>query len=217
MTTPTPIDKAEWLRIAQRVQALAQTGLAFQPGPYDAERYQELLDLSQRMLQHMTGVPVPVLQEAVALDHGYATPKVDIRAVLLRGTEAILMVREKSDGGRWTVPGGWADVGYSPFEVAVKEVREETGLHVEAVRLLALWDKRKHAHPPQPWYCYKAYVLCRVLGGTLAADTPETTEARWVTRAELPGLDLSTDRVTLAQLQRMFDYADQPDLPTACD
>ena len=76
------------------------------------------------------------------------------------------MVQEKSDHNRWTLPGGWADIGYTPFEIAVKEAREETGLETEAVRLLALLDKKQHAHPPQPWYVYKAFVLCRVIGGS---------------------------------------------------
>ncbi|WP_036172541.1 NUDIX hydrolase N-terminal domain-containing protein [Massilia sp. 9096] len=210
-------DSSAWLRIAQRVQALAQTGLGFNPAPYDAERYQELLQLGQRMLHHLTGVPLPVLEREAATHSGYATPKVDIRAVLFRGVDAVLMVREKADAGRWTLPGGWADVGYSPFEVAVKEVREETGLQVEAMRLLALWDTRKHGHPQQTWAIYKAFIACRVIGGSLLAETPETTEARWVTRAELPGLALSTGRVTLAQLERLFTYAHQPDLPAACD
>jgi ADP-ribose pyrophosphatase YjhB (NUDIX family) len=96
-------------------------------------------------------------------------------------------------------------------------VREETGLAVEAVRLLALWDKRQHPHPPQPWYIYKAFILCRVLDGALQAETAETTEARWIARAELPGMDLSTGRVTLSQLERLFAYAEQPDLPASCD
>lgn len=210
-------DSGAWLRIAQRVQALAQTGLGFGPAPYDAERYQELLQLGQRMQHHLTGVPLPVLEREAAAHTGYATPKIDIRAVVFRGTDAILMVREKADGNRWSLPGGWADVGYSPFEVAVKEVREETGLHVEATRLLALWDMRKHPHPPQSWAIYKAFVGCRVHGGALLGETPETTEARWVARAELPGLALSTGRVTLSQLERLFAYADDPDLPAACD
>jgi HAD superfamily hydrolase (TIGR01509 family) len=210
-------DSGAWLRIAQRVQALAHSGLGFNPAPYDAERYQELLQLGQRMLHHLTGVPLPVLEQEAATHTGYATPKIDIRAVVFRGTEAILMVREKADGGRWSLPGGWADVGYSPFEVAVKEVREETGLHVEATRLLALWDMRHHPHPPQTWYIYKAFIGCRVLGGDLLGETPETTEARWITRAELPGLALSTGRVTLSQLERLFAYAEVPNLPAACD
>ncbi|TWI45841.1 phosphoglycolate phosphatase-like HAD superfamily hydrolase [Pseudoduganella flava] len=210
-------DETPWLWIAQRLQALAQAGLAYNPPPFDAERYQEVLALSQRMLGGLTGHPPARYAEAAAPEQGYPTPKVDIRAVLFRGTDEILMAREKHDGGRWSLPGGWADVGYTPFEVAVKEVQEETGLDTEAVRLLALWDKRVHPHPPQSWYVYKAFVLCRITGGSLLADTAETTEVRWVHRSELAGLDISVDRVTLSQLERLFDFASDPDLPTLCD
>lgn len=209
-------DPAAWLAMAQRVQALAQAGLAYNPPLFDAERYQELLDISHRMLCDLTRIPVTVFEEAIAAERGYPTPKVDVRAVLLRGDE-MLLVREKHDGGRWSLPGGWADVGCTPCEVAVKEVREETGLEVEPVRLLALWDKRRHPHPPQAWYVYKAFILCRVAGGALANDTSETTEARWVPHAALAGLDLSTDRVTLSQLERLFLLAADPALPAECD
>ena len=206
-----------WLGIAQRLQALAQAGLAYDPHVYDAERYQEILALSQRMLGHLTGLPIPFFEQAVAAERGYPTPKVDVRAVMFRGTDEILMVREKSDGGRWSLPGGWADVGCTPFEVAVKEVREETGVRVQALRLLALWDMRRHPHPPQAFSIYKAVILCRVLDGDLLAETSETLEARWVAHGELGALDLSTGRITLPQLERLFAYASQPGLPAECD
>jgi len=224
MTTSNPAAKpsatasaTEWLGIAQRLQALAQAGLAYDPHVYDAERYQEILALSQRMLGHVTGLPIPFFQQAVAAERGYPTPKVDVRAVIFRGGDEILMVREKSDGGRWSLPGGWADVGCTPFEVAVKEVREETGLRVQAQRLLALWDMRRHPHPPQAFSIWKAVILCRVLDGELQAETSETTEARWVARAELAQLDLSTGRITVPQLERLFAHALRPDLPAECD
>lgn len=214
---PADASATAWLGIAQRLQALAQAGLAYDPHVYDAERYQEILALSQRMLGHLTGLPIPFFEQAVAAERGYPTPKVDVRAVLFRGEDEILMVREKSDGGRWSLPGGWADVGFSPFEVAVKEVREETGLTVQAQRLLALWDMRRHPHPPQAFGIYKAVILCRVVDGTLLAETAETLDARWVARAELAQLDLSTGRITVPQLERLFAYASRPDLPAECD
>jgi ADP-ribose pyrophosphatase YjhB (NUDIX family) len=213
----TPTTPPDWLSIAQRLQALAQAGLAYAPNAFDAERYEEVHDLSLQLMAGLTGEPVTQLHTLFAGETGYPTPKVDIRAVLFRGRDEILLVQEKLDGNRWSLPGGWADIGYTPFEVAVKEVREETGLDTEAVRLLALLDKKQHAHPPQPWYIYKAFVLCRVLGGRLQADTLETAGVRWVHHTELPTLALSTDRVTLAQLVRLFDFAHEPDLPTWCD
>ena len=47
---------------------------------------------------------------------------------------------QRADSGIWLYPTGWADVGYSPAEVAVKEVEEETGIECEPVRLLAVID-----------------------------------------------------------------------------
>jgi ADP-ribose pyrophosphatase YjhB (NUDIX family) len=129
----------------------------------------------------------------------------------------VLLVREKTDAGRWTLPGGWADVGYSPFEVAVKEAREESGLEVRATRLLALLDKRKHDHPAQPWYIYKAFIRCEVKGGALAQETAETSGARWFTQKQLKEIELSADRITEGQLDLLFRFADDPELPTICD
>jgi HAD superfamily hydrolase (TIGR01549 family) len=216
-TTSSPPGARAWLAIAQRLQALAQAGLAYNPPIFDAERYEEVHALSLQMMANLTGEPVGELGTLFANEVGYPTPKVDIRAVLFRGTDELLLVQEKIDGGRWSLPGGWADVGLTPFEVAVKEVHEETGLEVEAVRLLALFDKKQHPHPPQPWYVYKAFILCQVVGGTLQADTTETAGVRWVHRTELPQLALSTDRVTLSQLEQILAFAYQPDLPTLCD
>jgi ADP-ribose pyrophosphatase YjhB (NUDIX family) len=108
-------------------------------------------------------------------------------------------------------------VGYTPFEVAVKEAHEETGYHVQARRLQALLDKKNHPHPPQPWYVYKAFVLCEITGGTLLADTPETAGGRWFREEEIAGLSLSVDRVTASQLATLFQFARQPELPTLCD
>ena len=76
---------------------------------------------------------------------------------------------------------------------AAKEVEEETGLLVRPVRLLALLDKRKHAHPPQPWYTYKGFIQCEVRGGA------------------------SADRTTPSQLQTMLTLASDPHSAALCD
>jgi ADP-ribose pyrophosphatase YjhB (NUDIX family) len=101
--------------------------------------------------------------------------------------------------------------------VAMKEAEEETGLRVRAVRLLALYDKRKHAHPPQPWYVYKAFVKCEIEGGELAQETAETGGAGWFRAEQLSSLALSIDRVTESQLVTLFRFAADPNLPALCD
>jgi ADP-ribose pyrophosphatase YjhB (NUDIX family) len=211
------MEPSKVLACAQRLQAIAQAGLEYAATAYDLERYQEVRTLSARLLEDLTDEPYEKIIRLFASETGYQTPKVDIRAVLFRGTDQILLVREKVDRGRWTLPGGWADVGYTPFEVAVKEAQEETGLIVRPVRLLALLDKRKHTHPLQPWYVYKAFILCEVEGGELEQETIETAGARWFRKDELSDLDLSTDRVTEPQLATLFQFAENPDLPALCD
>ena len=205
------------LLYAQRLQAIAQAGIAYATAVYDLDRYQEIRRLSVSLLQELTDEPYEKIIRAFASETGYQTPKVDVRAVLFQGGDEILLVREKMDGNKWTLPGGWADVGCTPFEVAEKEVREETGLLVRSVRLLALFDKRVHQHPPQPWYVYKAFIQCEIEGGGLVQDTAETAGAAWFAEHELPSLALSTDRVTLAQLNTMLAFAKDSTLAALCD
>lgn len=207
----------DWLPMAQRLQALAQTGLAYCQNEYDRERYEEIQAISLKMLATLSDVPIEQIIRLFPADGAYPTPKVDIRAVVFRGTDEILLVQEKIDDNRWTLPGGWADIGYTPFEVAEKEVREETGLIVRATRLLAVFDKKRHDHPLQPWYVYKFFIRCEVTGGQIRSETTETSGIAWMNKAVLSTLPLSTDRVTLPQLKTMIRLALDPTAPTLCD
>lgn len=205
-----------WLGAVKRVLALSQTGLAFQPNDYDRERYEEIRQISLDLLAHMSNAPVEQIMSILPNDVGYITPKVDVRAVLFNAGQ-ILMVQEKIDNDRWTLPGGWADVGYTPFEVAVKEAFEETGLRTEAVRLLAVFDKSRHDHPEEPWYVYKFFILCEVTGGEILRQTTETSDVAWVKFEDVAGLDLSENRVTYSQITRLLPFAADPTLPVLCD
>jgi ADP-ribose pyrophosphatase YjhB (NUDIX family) len=211
------VEPTRLLAYAQRLQAIAQAGIAYANNHYDLERYEAIRVVSVSLLQELTDEPYEKIVRVFASETGYPTPKVDVRAVVFRERNEMLFVKEKIDQGRWTLPGGWADIGYSPNEVAIKETQEETGLLVKPVRLLALLDKRKHAHPPQPWYVYKLFIQCEIEGGELIRDTPETADARWFRLEEFPVRELSSDRVTESQLRALFKFADNPDLPALCD
>jgi ADP-ribose pyrophosphatase YjhB (NUDIX family) len=211
------MEPTQLLRYAQRLQALAQAGIEYAKINYDLERYHEIREISVKLIQELSDEPYEKILRVFASETGYQTPKVDIRAVMFRGRDEILMVKEKIDGDKWTLPGGWADVGYSPFQTAVKETEEEAGLLVKPVRLLALLDKRLHAHPPHPWYVYKAFILCEVEGGALLQETSETSGSRWFHRDHLPLGEMSIERVTPDQIFMLFRFADNPDLPAICD
>jgi len=85
---------AQW---AQRIQALSQTGLTYAKDPYDRERYEKLREIAAEMLAAPLGAEPSELAGLFRAEEGYATPKVDVRGVIIRD-EKVLLVRERSDG-----------------------------------------------------------------------------------------------------------------------
>lgn len=195
-----PASPQDLLDFVELVLASAQAGLTFSRDPYERERCERLRIEATRLLASGADTPAEAIGRWLALDTGYPTPKLDVRALILDAGQRVLLVRENADGG-WTLPGGWCDVGASPAEAVVREVAEEAGLHVAAERLLALFDKHKHAHPPQMPHAYKAFFLCRVLGGELLQATTETSGAAWFPPDQLPSLSLH--RVLPEQIRRL--------------
>jgi ADP-ribose pyrophosphatase YjhB (NUDIX family) len=143
---------------------------------------------------------------------GYATPKLDVRGVVFR-ENGILLVKEREDGG-WTLPGGWADVGESPADATVREVREESGFETRAVKLLAVYDRNRHGHTPIPFHAYKLFFRCEIIGGAPATSV-ETEGVDCFGEDSLPPLSIS--RVTPAQIHRFFEHLRNPGWPTEFD
>ncbi len=202
----------DWLRWVKRLQAIAQEGLTYTTDDYDVGRYEQLREIAVEILAaHSTGT----LEEAhalLALEAGPATPKVDVRAAVF-DDGAILLVKEPEDGS-WSLPGGWADVGESAAEAAVREVREESGYTVRAVRLLSAYDRDRHPHPPIPYHVYKLVFLCEILDEP-TSQAVEAAGVRFFGEHELPHLSLS--RVTPSQVRRLFEHHQRPDLPADFD
>jgi ADP-ribose pyrophosphatase YjhB (NUDIX family) len=201
-----------WLDWAQRLQAIAQNGLTFSRDHFDIERYEQLRAIAAEIMAAHSESDVNVIRDLFAGQVGYATPKVDVRGAVFRD-DAILLVKERSDGC-WTLPGGWADVGDSPAEAVEREIAEESGYQVRAVKLLALYDRNKHGHPPIPDHTYKLFFLCELIGGA-PAESAETDAVGFFTEHELP--DLSLTRVMPAQIARLFAHYRNPSLPADFD
>ena len=208
-------EEPQWLPWARELQALAQSGLAFTRDPYDRERYERLRELSAEILAVHTTTSINRITELFAGEVGYATPKVDVRAAVFDDHERLLMVRETVDGGRWTLPGGWADVNVTPAENAVKEVREESGYSVHVTKLAAVWDRTRQGHPSGVFSCCKIFFLCELTGGRPSTGL-ETSEVFWFAENEVPDA-LSLARVLPSQIARMFDHRRHPDLAADYD
>jgi ADP-ribose pyrophosphatase YjhB (NUDIX family) len=179
LTDITP-QLAVWI---QQLRALAQTGLAFNPPIYDQERYQQLLDLAAKMAATMNGTATLDQEFADALATrwradivpgvpGYVTPKVGVGAVVFNEREELLMVHRSE--GNWFIPTGWADIGYSPAQVAAKEVREETGMLVTPKRVVGVYDAGQWWHKNANPYFYQIAFYCQLDGGELKPHPVET-------------------------------------------
>lgn len=215
----------DWLLWAREIQALAQSGLAFTRDPYDVERYQSLTALAARMMAASSPLAgsAAELQQLFAAETGYATPKVDVRGAVFNRDGRLLMVRELADKGRWTIPGGWADVNQTASECAVREVAEESGYLVRATKLALVHDRgRQGHHPAGPFSIYKLFFICELLdeapGSAAAGMAPniETSDASFFARDDIPQ-DLSTGRILPHQIARLFEHRARPDLPTEFD
>ncbi|NDD27645.1 MAG: NUDIX domain-containing protein [Proteobacteria bacterium] len=206
--TPLP----SWLDWAQRLQAIAQNGLAFSPNPYDRLRYEDVLEIVHEMLGAQTGGDPIAFETLFGVEKGYATPKVDVRGVVFQENR-VLLVKERSDQ-RWTLPGGWADVGLSVRQVVEKEIHEESGYETRADRLLAVYDMRRHDHPPYAHHVYKVFVACTIIGGA-PTHSLETEGVDFFALDALP--ELSLPRVTPAQIARFFALRDTPHAPVDFD
>ena len=201
-----------WLEWARRLNALAQTGLTFAQSPYDIERYAAIRTIAAEMIGHGASAETSVVLDLFTCDSGYATPKVDVRGVVFQDRK-ILLVQELSDGF-WTLPGGWADVGDSPADAVVREIREESGFQTRATKLLALFDRNRHGHPPDLHHIYKVFIRCEIIGGS-PTISHEIQGVGFFAEDQIP--ELSLMRSVPAQITRMFEHYRQPDLPADFD
>ncbi len=202
----------QWLEWAKRLQAAAQNGLAYNPDPFNLERYEAVRRVAAEMMAAHSDAAADRIGDLFAGQVGHATPKVDVRGVVFREHQ-VLLVKERVDG-RWSLPGGWADVYDSPSEATVREIWEESGYRTRATKVLAVYDRSKQGHPPFPFHTYKIFFLCELLGGTPTSSI-ETDDVGFFDEHDLP--ELSVGRVTQAQIGRFFAHYRDPTLPTDFD
>jgi len=206
------MSEPSWLVVSRELRAIAQIGLTFSKDAFDRQRFERIRELAARLTAVGSGEDDARILDLFRGDTGYATPKVDVRGAVFRDGR-ILLVREISDG-RWTLPGGWADVNQSPAECVVREIAEESGFSVRAAKLAAIHDYRKRHRPRHPDSIYKLFFLCELTGGS-ARPSEETSEVAFFERHALP--ELSPGRTTAEQIELMYAHAEDPARPAEFD
>jgi ADP-ribose pyrophosphatase len=203
----------ELITLAQRIRAMSQTALTYSSDDYEIERSNELIEISHRIKSIVSGVCEEEISACYNPVKEYITPKVDIRAVIFNDKNEILLVKEKADG-RWALPGGWSDVGFTPTEIVVKETKEETGFDVRVIRLLAVLDKRCYNHPSSTFYVYKFCFLCEITGDE-GEITFDILDRGFFTLDNLPPLSL--DRILPEQIEMLDKLRQDPESKVYCD
>jgi ADP-ribose pyrophosphatase YjhB (NUDIX family) len=205
------INGPKWPDIEHELREIAQAGLAHAKDLYDRQRFERIRELAG-LVARSGGEEEWKLPELLGLDHPYATPKVDVRGAVFLD-DKILLVREVTDG-RWTLPGGWADVNQSPAECVVREVWEESGFIVRASKLAAVYDYQTRNAPNHVDSIYKLFFLCEIMSGE-ARPSEETSEVEFFSRDRLP--PLSAGRTTPAQIATMYRHREEPGLAADFD
>jgi len=200
-----------WVKWVRRLQSIAQNGRNYSKNEFDLQRYQQVEDVAAEIAARYSDGELQTIKAMFGRETGPATPKIDVRAAVISENK-ILLVKERGDG--WTLPGGWVDPGESPSEAAVRETKEESGYDVNAVRLMAIYDRDRQGHPPCPFHVYKLIFLCELAGGS-ARTSLETDAVSFFSEEELPAL--SESRILSPQVKRAFAFTRDPNLPADFD
>ena len=195
----------KWLKWAIEIQSLAQAGLQYTDNVYDIERYEILREISAEIISEKTNLSMEKVKGLFCNEIGYQTPKIDTRAAIFKDNK-ILLVHENN--GTWSLPGGWCDVLETVKTNTIKEVKEETGLDVETIKIISIQDRNKHNKPIYAYGVCKIFVLCNVIGGEFVENI-ETTEIKYFSLDELPN-SLAEEKTTKEQIEMCFKaYKDE--------
>jgi ADP-ribose pyrophosphatase YjhB (NUDIX family) len=201
----------KWLAWAQEIFSLSQSGLTYSGNQYDIERYKRLQEITAEIIESQSEISKESALDSFSMQAGYITPKVDVRGAVIHEGK-ILLIQERADE-QWAMPGGWADLGDSPANVAEREVWEESGFRVKAEKVVAVIDANR-IQPMEFYHAYKLIFLCRLLEGE-PRTSYETLAVDFFDPAHLP--PLSFYRTNEDMLQEVFAHVADPDRPTAFD
>lgn len=192
----------QWLEWAKELQFLSQCALAYCKDKYDIQRFRRIREISAEMIASLSDLPIETVRYLFCSESGYQTPKLDTRAVVIRDGK-LLLVQEED--GTWALPGGWVDYNLSVRKNAEKEVLEEAGIRVRALRLIALYDHNARHALKAPWEITSAFVLCEYLGGSFVPN-PETVSSGFFSPEEIPS-PLAPGKTTEEQIETCFKAA----------
>lgn len=201
--------KSKWLKWSRSLQAIAQTGIHYANHPADTERYKKVRDVAAEIIIAGSNKTVEYISGIFEETSGYATPQVTVRGAVFRD-DKILLVKERRKG-RWTFPGGYAEVNESPSQSIVREIKEETGFQTEVKKLIGVYDNQNF---PPFFHRYVLFFQCEILSG-VATTSEEIEEVAFYNKGEVSTLATIGD--TSIQISRLYEHYRNPTLPAEFD
>ena len=204
-------DETKLINIAKELQFIGQVGETYTKDLFDLERFKRIRELSAEIINLISSIPVPKIKDLFCNETGFQTPKIDVRAAIVKDNQ-ILLVEEKNH--TWSLPGGWVDVNESIKSSVKKEVLEEAGLEVVPLKLIAVQDRNLHNIPLYAYGIAKAFVLCEIVAGNFKENI-ETIKSEFFSIDNLPLL--AEEKVNIQQISMCIRAANNKEWQTLFD
>lgn len=199
--------------LIKEIRVLSQSALQYTKDPFDRERFERLIDISSELYTELSNSDLSAVEKFFIPEFGYATPKVDLRACVIRG-DKVMLVKERSDG-MWTLPGGWADQNESPTEGIIREVKEESGFDISIDALYAVKDRDRNPYKPKyPVSIYKMFFTGCIDGGEPNTNI-EVSDIGFFAMDGIP--PLSEARVLEQDILDGYEFAKSNTIKCRCD
>ena len=202
----------QWLNWAREIHSLGQIGLAFSENHYEKSRNRRIIEIASEIVEVHTHLSKEAVNKVFMNQPGYATPKIDVRSAVIKDGK-ILLVQE-ADDKKWAMPGGWADVGDYPSEVAVRETKEESGFDIKVEKIVGVFDANRNARALEFFHAFKIVFLCKIIGGE-AKKSEETLDVNFFSFNSLP--EFSQNRTNERLINEIIKHIEDKNRPTLFD
>ena len=169
-----------------KLRDISAMGLRFSKNVHDESAFRAVQTIAMEMFALATGEPWEQIEPLRASIFSRPTPFVAGDAAVIDDVGRILLV-QRTDNGKWAMPGGALEVGETPAEGVIREAWEETGIHSQIVCLVAVFDSRL-CRTPTRHHLYQFVFLCKPSNEDAGqpSHTVEVLNARWFSEKELP-------------------------------
>lgn len=182
------------LQLLEEIKGIAQNGLHYSKNEYDQQRYTRLLELCCQQYSDISGIESTILSNILLEEAGHITPKIGVNAAVFDGD--LLLITKRSDDNSWELPGGWAELGESPFQTAEREVKEETSFSIKAIKLIDVFTRLPGDYN-QTFTSYHILLKGIIMEGEFQPSN-ETTEMKFINKQNIIDIHWHRDHYKMA-------------------